>query len=88
MGLGEFDRRRSVGRTTQKMGDKDGGEKFDVFLSFGSCSSLLFAQLAFPSSSHSYAIIIPHVDGIWSGQEMNLGRRAEKMGLCLLQGDE
>ena len=45
MGLGEFDRRRWDRRTTQKTEDKDGKEeKFDVFLSFGSCSSRSLAS--------------------------------------------
>ena len=70
------------GRTTQKIEIKTREEKFDVFLSLGSrcprvpVSSRRRWRSMAPSPLFSYAIIIiRHVDGIWSGHEMNLGRR-------------
>ena len=49
---------------------KTGGKSLTVF-SLLAVAPLARSHLALPPF-RSYAIIIPHVAGIWSGQEMNL----------------
>ena len=59
-------------RTTHKTGDKDGRESLTVFSLLAVAPLARCSHLALPPF-RSYAIIIPHVAGIWSGHEMNLG---------------